>query len=70
MADEIAVEIGLDPQLLNREFPDTHDAYLAFSKYIVEWNNIASLLGLSGQNVHGIETDLNLGGLGECCEFY
>ena len=70
MADEIAQAIGLDPQLLNREFPDTHGAYLAFSKHIVAWDEIAPFLGLSKQNIRGIGTDLNLGGLGECCELW
>ena len=65
MADEIAQAIGLDPQLLDQEFPDTHDAYRTFSKHIDVWDAIAPLLDLKGQDIHNIGTVLNLRASGE-----
>ncbi len=59
-ADEICDEIGLPPYVLDTEFPDHYSVNLSFAKLIPDWKVFAQGLGLSPQDIRGIETNISL----------
>ena len=58
--EQYAHEIGVNPDLLDREYPSSHDAHLRFGRLIPNWTELAPLLGLRAQEVQAIRSNLSL----------
>lgn len=58
--EQYAYDIGVNPELLDREFPSSYDAYLRFGKLIPNWTELAHSLGLRRGEIQAIRSNLNL----------
>ena len=58
--EQYAHGVGVNPELLDREFPSTYDAYLRFGRLIPNWAELAPSLGLRRGDIQAIRSNLNL----------
>ena len=60
--EQLAEGLGVDVELLDREFPSDYKAYLRFGKHVTTWNALAPSLGLTAGEIQTIRADLSLTG--------